>query len=49
MVESKSKGAVPLNEEALKEWEKRIREAQKAQQKRQKRLSGNNSGAAAAG
>lgn len=46
MVESKSKGAVRLNEEAMKEWEKRLREARKAQAERQRRLSGNNSNAA---
>lgn len=49
MVESKSKGAVRLNAQAMKEWEKRISEVQKAQQERQKRPSSNGSSAAAAG
>ena len=50
MVESKSKGSVRLDKEAVKNWEERIREVQKARQERQQRLSGNqNSNAASSG
>jgi hypothetical protein len=48
MVVSESKGSVRLNEEAMKAWEKRIKEAQKAQQKRRRRASKNAGGTASA-
>jgi hypothetical protein len=48
MVVSESKGSVRLNEEAMKAWEERIKEAQKAQQKRRRRASKNAGGTASA-
>lgn len=46
MVESKSEGSVRLNEEALKAWERRVKEAERKQQERRRRASKNGGGAA---
>jgi hypothetical protein len=46
MVESKSKGSMSLDEKAMKEWEERIKAAERRQQERRRRASGNTSSAA---
>jgi hypothetical protein len=37
---TKSKGSMSLDEKAMKEWEERIKEAERRQQERRRRASG---------
>lgn len=48
MVESKSKGSMRPNKEAMKDWEERVKEAENKQQERRRRSSKNIGGAASA-
>lgn len=47
MVVSGSKGSIRLNEEAVKAWEKRIKETEKRQEERRQSSSGSSSGSGA--